>query len=241
MKQFLFVLFFGYGILCAQNNGRISYKAFFAKSEATEELKEKNRLQYQERLDEEMMAKMLTFNLDFNENESLFYLSNSLISEFENQDTKKYVTGLFYGFDEIYINKSENKLIEQLYYAFGTILRITKASFVVWNLTKETKDISGYKCYKATYTYIQKWKGKEFPWEITAWYSPELNLQYGPIRYSGLPGLILELTEDNRGFVVDKIEFYKEPIKIKKPNKGEVLTEEEIDRRHKKAKEQLSN
>lgn len=242
MKIILFlILFCSFNLIVAQKNGKITYKAYFAKSEATEELRNKNIMSYQEILDEEMMAEMLTFNLDFNEYESLFYLSKSLISEHEDQERKKYVIGLFYGYDNIYINKTEDILIEQLYYAFGTLLKLKKASFINWKLTSETKEISGYKCYKATYTYIQKWRGREFPWEVIAWYSPEIPLQYGPIRYSGLPGLILELSESNRGFIVDKISFSKEKVEIKKPNKGELLTEEEINRRHKKAKEQLRN
>jgi len=242
MKRILFLaLFCSFNLIDAQKNGKITYKAYFAKSEATEELRNKNIMSYQEILDEEMMANMLTFNLDFNEHESLFYLSKSLISDYEDQERKKYVIGLFYGYDNIYINKTEDILIEQLYYAFGMLLKLKKASLIKWKLTTETKEISGYKCYKATYTYIQKWKGREFPWEVIAWYSPEIPLQYGPIRYSGLPGLILELSEDNRGFIVEKISFSKEKIKIKKPNKGELLTEKEINRRHKKAKEQLRN
>lgn len=241
MKNILFLILFSCNALVAQKNGRITYTAYFAKSEATEELKKQDRKSYQDLLDEEMMAKMLFFNLDFNENESLFYLSNSLISEYENQDRKDYVTGLFYGYDFMYVNKSEDLLIEQLYYAFGTLLKTKRVSLIEWKLTTETKIISGYKCYKATYTYMQKWRGREFPWEVVAWYTPEIPLQYGPIRYSGLPGLILELSEDNRGFIADKIIFFDKEVKIKKPNKGELLTEEEIEKRHQLAKEQLKN
>lgn len=241
MKIIVFFLLLSFNFIAAQKNGRVTYTAYFAKSEATPELKKQDLMGYQDLLDEEMMAKMLTFNLDFNENESLFYLANSLISELEDQARKDYVTGLFYGYDFMYINKHEDLLVEQLYYAFGTLLKERKASLVKWNLTTETKTISGYKCYKATYTYIQKWKGREFPWEVVAWYTPEIPLQYGPIRYSGLPGLILELSEDNRGFIADKINFSDTEVKIKKPNKGEVLTEEEIDRRHQVAKDQLKN
>ncbi|MBC3845473.1 GLPGLI family protein [Winogradskyella echinorum] len=243
MKKILILIFLICNCALAQEHGRITYKAYFAKSEATEELREKDIMRYQERLDEEMMAKMLTFNLDFNPSESIFYLGNSLISEHENQETKEYVTGLFYGFDNLYINKDEDLLLEQLYYAFGTILKSRKASFVEWNLTSETKTISGYKCFKATYTYIQKWRGREFPWEVIAWYCPEIPVQLGPLRYSGLPGLILELSEDNRGYVVESIDFFEKAkeVKIKKPTKGELLTEEEINRRHEKAKEQLKN
>ncbi|MDX8553443.1 GLPGLI family protein [Tenacibaculum sp. 1B UA] len=219
-KIVILIILLNFYSTIAQTNGRITYKAFFSESQASEKLRSNNIKRYQEILDEEMMAKMLIFNLDFNKDESLFYLSKNLISEHENQETKKYVTGLFYGYDKIYINKAKNQLIEQLYYSSGSTLKSRKASFIKWNLSKETKSINGYKCYKATYTYIQKWRGREFPWKVTAWYTLEIPLQYGPIRYSGLPGLILELSEKDRGFIVDKITFMDKKIKIKIPDGG---------------------
>ncbi len=223
MKYSVLLLLLNFNFTFSQTSGRITYKAFFTKPEATEELRSKNILRYQESLDEEMMLKMLTFNLDFNNNESLFYLSQNLISEHENQSRKKYVTSLFYGFDKIYINKTKDELIEQLYYSSGSILKFRKANFIEWNITKKTKNIIGYKCYKATYTYIQKWRGREFPWKIIAWYTPEIPKQYGPIRYTGLPGTILQISEENRSFIATGIKFFNEEIKIKKPSDGKIL------------------
>lgn len=227
--------------LFGQKNGKVIYKSFFAQKQATEELKESNRMDYQEALDEEMMATMLRFTLDFNDTESLFYLSDSMISDAENQNRKKYVTGLFYGTDTFYVNREKDTLIEQLYYSFAILLRKKKASFVNWNLTNETKEINGYTCYKATYTYIQKWKGREFPWPIVAWYCPAIPLSIGPVRYSGLPGLILELHEDKLGYVVEKIEFLDKEIQIEKPTEGEDLTDEAIKARDRKVKNELLN
>ena len=223
----------------SQTKGRVTYKSYFSESIATEELKEKNRIEYQEALDEEMMAKMLFFNLDFNKEESLFYLSSNLISDYENQNRKKYIIGLFYGLDEFYINRETDSLIEQQEYSFGIILKKKRASFIEWKLTNEEKQINGYKCLKATYTYIQKWKGREFPWKVEAWYCPEIPVSLGPTRYSGLPGLILQLHEKNCGFIVDKIEFDINEIKIKKPNKGEVISDEEIKKRDNEVKSTL--
>lgn len=215
----------------AQYSGRVTYKSFFSESEATEELKTNNRMLYQEKLDEEMMAKMLRFSLDFNQDESLFYLSESMISDAEEIATKKYVIGLFYGIDKFYINKTTNELIEQLYYTFGKILKKKEANFIHWELKNETKIINGYLCYKANYTYIQKWKGNEFPWKVVAWYCPSIPFNYGPIRYSGLPGMILELTEKNRGYIVEKIEFFDKALQIEKPIEGEDLTDQQIIKR----------
>lgn len=223
----------------SQTKGRITYKSYYSETIATEELKEKNRLGYQDALDEEMMAKMLLFNLDFNETESLFYLSSNLISDHEDQNRKKYIIGYFYGLDEFYINRETDTLIEQQEYSFGTILKNKKASFVEWNLTNEEKIINGYKCLKATYTYIQKWKGREFPWKVEAWYCPEIPVSLGPIRYSGLPGLIMQLHEKNCGFIVDKIDFNIENHKIIKPTKGKEISDEEIKKRDNEVKSTL--
>lgn len=236
MKLFIFFIS-AISITFAQNNGRVTYKSFFSESEASEELKASNRMLYQEKLDEEMMAKLLRFSLDFNSEESIFYLSESMISDAENISTKKYITGLFYGYDKIYTNKTTNELIEQLYYSFGTILKKREANFINWELQNESKLINGYLCYKATYTYIQKWKGREFPWKVVAWYCPSIPINIGPVRYSGLPGMILELTEKNIGYIVEKIEFFNKPITIKIPNEGEILKDEEIIKRDSLIKE----
>ena len=236
----LFLLFFT-SFLYSQKNGKIIYKSFFAHTQATEELKERDRMLYQEALDEEMMAKMLRFTLDFNENESLFYLSESLISDAESKSVRAYVTGMFYGLDKFYINKKTDSLVEQLYYSFAILLKKKNASFIDWNLTNETKEINGYTCYKATYTYMQKWKGREFPWSVIAWYCPAIPVSIGPVRYSGLPGLILELHEDKRGFVVEKIEFTDNRVEVKVPIEGEDLMDEEIKNKDNKVKREQLN
>ncbi|MFD2892193.1 GLPGLI family protein [Flavobacterium chuncheonense] len=237
MKPLITLIFFCCLTAYSQTSGSITYKSFFSEKQATEELKVKDRMWYQLELDREMMAQMLRFKLDFNQDESMFYLADNMISDNENKNTKKYVTGLFYGLDYFYINRTKDTLVEQLQYSFATLLKKRKASFANWNLTNETKTIEGYTCYKATYTYIQKWNGREFEWPVVAWYCPEIPIPLGPIRYSGLPGLILELHEKETGYVVEKIDFHAKEIKIKEPKEGENLTDDEIKNRDRKVKE----
>lgn len=55
----------------------------------------------------------------------------------------------------------------------------------VWNRNNEsTKNILGYECFKATCN----WRGRT--WNV--WFSPEIPLDNGPWKLSGLPGLILQ-------------------------------------------------
>ncbi|WP_429934135.1 GLPGLI family protein [Chryseobacterium sp. MIQD13] len=57
-----------------------------------------------------------------------------------------------------------------------------------WKLVNETKIINTINCKKAVVTF----KGRNW----IAWYSPEIPLPYGPYKFSGLPGLIIKITDD---------------------------------------------
>lgn len=61
-----------------------------------------------------------------------------------------------------------------------------------WSITNETKLIGKFECKKAT-TYF---RGRNY----IAWYSPEIPINSGPWKFSGLPGLILELYDSNKLF-----------------------------------------
>lgn len=96
-----------------------------------------------------------------------------------------------------------------------------------WNVCDTTKNIAGYKCYKAT----SKYHGRL--WIV--WFSPDLPISDGPWVLCGLPGLILEardsdnlysfkliglgstneLKEDwtDKGKQIDRIKFLKEQYK----------------------------
>ncbi|MFC3160143.1 GLPGLI family protein [Chryseobacterium arachidis] len=56
----------------------------------------------------------------------------------------------------------------------------------------ETKVINTVNCKKAEVTF----KGRNW----IAWYSPEIPLSYGPYKFSGLPGLIIKITDDKGEF-----------------------------------------
>ena len=56
-----------------------------------------------------------------------------------------------------------------------------------WEITDSTKNILGYECTMATCD----WRGRS--WSV--WFAPDIPVQDGPWKLSGLPGLILEATE----------------------------------------------
>jgi GLPGLI family protein len=57
-----------------------------------------------------------------------------------------------------------------------------------WQLTSETKDVAGYTCSMA----IGNHRGRTFK----AWFTSEVPMNAGPWKFSGLPGLILEVNDE---------------------------------------------
>ncbi|KXH86060.1 hypothetical protein AU378_08780 [Chryseobacterium kwangjuense] len=71
-----------------------------------------------------------------------------------------------------------------------------------WKLVNETKVINTINCKKAEVTF----KGRNW----IAWYSSEIPLPYGPYKFSGLPGLIIKITDDKGDFDFELIKSISE-------------------------------
>lgn len=61
-----------------------------------------------------------------------------------------------------------------------------------WKILEETRELSGFLVHKAT----TKFRGRNY----IAWYTPEIPLPYGPWKFNGLPGLILEVYDEDKIF-----------------------------------------
>lgn len=94
-----------------------------------------------------------------------------------------------------------------------------------WELSTETKKIAGFNCYKATY--VKKVPKGDFL--ITAWYTPEISSQFGPVEYCGeLPGLILELHDIVAIYTCVSVKLnIKNPITLNWPDEKEIMSEEQ--------------
>ena len=70
-----------------------------------------------------------------------------------------------------------------------------------WTKVDEKKIINNLICYKATCSF----RGRNY----TAWYSPEIQNDFGPWKFGGLSGLILEVydSENQVHFLVKKIQI----------------------------------
>lgn len=91
---------------------------------------------------------------------------------------------------EIEKSKSENNYA---YYEkiFTTTYRAKyKSDAIIWKLVNEKKTINGYDCRKAETSFA----GRNY----IAWYAEEIPMSDGPYKFQGLPGLILEVTDDKK-------------------------------------------
>lgn len=62
-----------------------------------------------------------------------------------------------------------------------------------WNITSEKEKIGIYNTQKATTEY----GGRQW----TAWFTPEIPIQDGPYKFSGLPGLIVKLEDAGQNYI----------------------------------------
>lgn len=92
---------------------------------------------------------------------------------------------------QIYPNKNDT-LINIDYIDDKQILYFENHTKIIWEIKDETKIISNYNCNKATATF----RGRKY----TAWFTSELPITTGPWKFHGLPGLILEISDDSKAF-----------------------------------------
>jgi len=94
-----------------------------------------------------------------------------------------------------------------------------------WVVENKKKIINNYNCQKAT-TIVENTNGVKT--KVTAWFTNDLNLNYGPKNYFGLPGLIIELHELDSVYYLKSLKFNNQKLDI--PNKGKLVSFEEYEK-----------
>lgn len=133
-----------------------------------------------------------------------------------------------------------------------------------WTITDETKNIGDYLCIKATRnipvneeerkkyqedleTYNKKGTGLFKPVEpkervIVAWFTPQIPIGHGPEEFYGLPGLILEVKDNNITYLASKIQLNpKDKVSIKVPNTKKAISKKEFDKLQKEKFDSMKN
>lgn len=93
----------------------------------------------------------------------------------------------------------------------STILKLQTQDSQNWKLAKDSKKVNNLTLQKATTTFGgRKW---------TAWFTKEIPFQEGPYKFHGLPGLIIELSDDKENY---RFELVKSE-KIEKVSKNQFI------------------
>jgi len=179
------------------------------------------------------LSKKTYLTLEYNEVASKFYINDVL----ENDGINSINFSNRINIDGFYFTDSKQTLNNRNSYGQEFIIDFPKYK---WNIENISKKVANYNCYKATtikkiltISGIKKLK-------ITAWFAPEIAFNYGPKEYSGLPGLILKLTEGGVTYQIEKIEKIENKI-INEPTKGKKVTIGEFEAIGKKMYESLND
>jgi len=108
---------------------------------------------------------------------------------------------------------------------------LERDKYTNWQISKEQKNILGYRCFKATTSYLSFDKNEnEITVDVYAWFTPEIPVSAGPFDIDGLPGLILEASKNERfTYIASDIEFIENDLSIEKPKAKKTITTEEQD------------
>lgn len=174
------------------------------------------------------VVRLMTMRLKASQNESYYWATTDMNSDVDELHLK--LAKVFVESNSEYRCDLKNDLTSRWCEMFGRNFIINnKISDLNWTLTNEKKEIGKYTCYKAYCTYEIVNPSGTFKKNVTAWYTSEVPYRFGPKGYSGLPGLILELTDNKITYVVKNISFYKEDEIIDDLPKGELITQEALD------------
>jgi len=123
--------------------------------------------------------------------------------------------------DIVYTSLKDNKQVEQRDFMGRKFLISSDMEKSKWKMTGKQKTILNYPCQEAVM--IDK---KD---TVTAWFTAAIPVSAGPQGYTGLPGMILEATQNrNLALKADNVAFGDESKNIVKPKEGKKVTEEEF-------------
>ncbi|MFQ3181183.1 MAG: GLPGLI family protein [Polaribacter sp.] len=161
--------------------------------------------------------------LEFNNSESLYFVEDKM----QNDGKATYnVNKTFAGGDNKYYKNTKTKEYFNESSTFGELLLI-EIEPKKWKITQESKKIGNYLCYKAIDIASENKKVKPI-----VWFTPQIPVSFGPLYYSGLPGLVILVEMSKRTISASEIILNpKDEIIIKKPTKGKKMTAEESRKR----------
>jgi GLPGLI family protein len=194
----LLLVFFTLQISAQESNYLIDYKAAILDDKELVIAHAGLQEMYQNAVND---APKLTFELHATKEASLFF-DNAVEASDKDKILKMQIfpflrySGLVYSVNDSVFQKKP---------LYGENFYLASKNDFNWQISTQTKDIGGYKCYKAAGTKIIFGVNGPVNIPVMAYFTPSLPINAGPNGYSGLPGLILELQIKNIVFGATKI------------------------------------
>ena len=104
--------------------------------------------------------------------------------------------------------------------SLGNIIIESKKNYS-WEITNDYRTIAGYKCRKAI---LRKESNPKLDYKV--WFTPQIPVNFTPVRYHGLPGATLGIKSGPKYIYAKKVEF-TDNVTIKKPEGGKRISFEE--------------
>lgn len=147
-------------------------------------------LKYRNSPDEDYRKEMM--NLDITQKSVTFYDAKFAEYDSINKQAQSSVSRYSTKIDQV-LERKLNSFKNNWYRDFFDYFVVKSNDEMTWKLFDETQDYNGYKLQKATTNFGgRKW---------TAWFSKETQINEGPYKFRGLPGLIFIIEDDEKNFV----------------------------------------
>lgn len=131
-------------------------------------------------------------NLDISAKEVKFYDKTFADYDSINKAAQTTISKYSTQTDQI-ISRKLNSSTNNWYRDFFDYFIVKTNDEMTWNLVNETKNYNGYNLQKA----FTSFGGRSW----IAWFSKEINIQEGPYKFRGLPGLIFLLEDSEKNFI----------------------------------------
>ncbi|QOW11441.1 GLPGLI family protein [Kaistella flava (ex Peng et al. 2021)] len=124
-----------------------------------------------------------------------FFAENDSINKLKNNNNSSWDDAL------PVLTRSLNTNKNISYVLLNDLFSIQTEDPVNWKLSTEIKKVANYNLQKATTTF----GGRNW----TAWFNTDINLNEGPYKFRGLPGLIFEIADDRNNFSFSLVKSYQ--------------------------------
>lgn len=141
--------------------------------------------------------------------------------------------------EKTYIDIVNRKITDQREFMSRMFLVESPVDTFSWKFTGNQREILGYPCNEAVWMHDSV--------RTIAWFTPSIPVEAGPARFSGLPGLILEVitNEGKRIITATSVKLGEVADRISKPAKGKKMTREAfnkmVDEKRKESGEEGGN